>query len=105
MSEDDCCKQKEAPAVDVQTLPTSEQLGEYKAIAVDWALNFIPLGIPSDLTTADAQIQVRPKRRESMGSIAPLTWIEWEYTVHLRGDWAVDLDVQGNPIGEPFKVY
>jgi hypothetical protein len=40
-----------------------------------------------------------------MGSFAPLTWIEWEQTVRLRGGWTVDLDVQGNPIGEPFKIY
>ena len=104
MNKEARCKQDGAPAVNVQTLPTSEQLGEYKVTAVDWALNFTPLGVPSDLTTADAQIQVRPRRRESMKSLAPLSWIEWEYTVTLRGGWAVDLDVRGDPIGEPYKT-
>jgi hypothetical protein len=44
-----------------QLLPTSERLGEYKANAIEWGLNFRPLGVPADLTTADATIQVRPK--------------------------------------------
>jgi len=88
-----------------QLLPTSEQLGEYKASAVAWALQFTPLGIPADLTMADAQIEVRPKRREIMDAVAPLSWIEWEYTVYLREEWIVDLDSRGNPDGEPRRAW
>jgi hypothetical protein len=70
-------------------LPTPAQLSEHKASAVAWALMFAPLCVPSDPTTADATIAVRPKRREVMDAIAPLSWIEWEYTVYLLEGWAV----------------
>jgi hypothetical protein len=39
-----------------------------------------------------------------MDAIAPLSWIEWEYTVYLGEEWAVDLDAQGEPTGEPRRV-
>lgn len=77
------------------------------ATAVNWALNSQLPGIPQDLIPADATITRHPRHRSvpaGGGDGSILTWVEYIWTVTLRGQWAVDLDSGGVPKGPPRRI-
>jgi hypothetical protein len=87
-----------------QPPPTPEEQEHYKANAVAWALQFVSVGVPANLTVADAMLQVYPVHHKEMESTGPLWWTTWKSKVYLHGGWIVDLDEQGNADDPPRRM-
>ncbi|HEX6797661.1 MAG TPA: hypothetical protein VF116_08105 [Ktedonobacterales bacterium] len=72
--------------------------------AIGWAKQFPDKGVPDDIGPADATVKTHSVTHQVIESTGPYTWEEPEWTVVIRGQWAVDLDSRGVPKGPPYYI-
>lgn len=72
--------------------------------ALNWAGQFADIGVPDDLTAADAMLIVRPIHETLMESSGPQANDYKEWTVTFRDVWAVDLSSMGIPDDPPRRI-
>jgi hypothetical protein len=77
---------------------------DHIATAINWAKQFPDMGIPDNITASDATIRSRRVTHQEMENTGPLIWEETEWTVIIRGRWAVDLDAGGLLQGPPRRI-